>query len=150
MYAKFYNQMEFTINMRKTWENGAPKIQLASGAIIEGPYEILAHFKFLAPIPIDFHKVDSRTQMPRFEFSETDVQPEVSFIKIHKEDVPKEIQEPGEAFDPKSVNWLKVKVSDLELMCSNMGINIDHLADKKPKEKKWELVKLVKAASGIN
>lgn len=48
-------------------------------------------------------------------------------------------------FDPKTVNWVSVKVEQLERACRFLKINTDFLNDKKPKEKKWELVKLVKA-----
>lgn len=47
-------------------------------------------------------------------------------------------------FDPLTVNWLMVKVSQLETKCKKLNIDISFLADKKPKDRKWELVKLVK------
>jgi hypothetical protein len=51
----------------------------------------------------------------------------------------------GLDFDPKEVNWVTVKVDQLERACKYLKINIDFLKDKRPKEKKWELVKLVKS-----
>lgn len=51
----------------------------------------------------------------------------------------------GLDFDPKEVNWVTVKCDQLERACKFLKINTEFLKDKKPKEKKWELVKLVKA-----
>lgn len=50
----------------------------------------------------------------------------------------------GLDFNPHEVNWVTVKVDQLERACKFLNINIDFLKDKKPKQKKWELVKLVK------
>jgi hypothetical protein len=52
-------------------------------------------------------------------------------------------------FDPKTVNWPGVKVADLELAAKILGIKTDHLKETKPKEKKWQLVNLIKNATNV-
>jgi hypothetical protein len=168
--TKFYNRMGFSIKMRKVWEPGSPPIELHSGDIVEGPYNILIQFKFLAPLPFEFHKVESNTQTQNFEFK-TDAPQGLDVAEGHTAELPPVVADDGHTnevapklpetaqtedsdasglpFDPKSVNWLQVKVVDLELACKKLGIDISALSNKKPKEKKWELVKLVKKAVGI-
>jgi hypothetical protein len=149
MIGTFYNKMPFAIKMRKTWEPGAPAIELPSGGLIEGPAEILSQFKLLAPLPSDFCEVDSVTQTQQFSFIDNkDSAPEED--KTHLAQPVKPILD-GAAlpFDPHNVNWLHIKVADLEAACKVLGVDISSLAALKPKQKKWELVKLVKIAVGI-
>ena len=208
MNIRFYNKMDFPINLRKVWEPDAPAITLKAGGIIEGPYDTLSEFYFLAPLTSDFSMVDSMTQNEKMEYKdviinetapleryiipnqnvlsdeykpyvytqsipdpeptlelppepikieekveikelinqnelETDIiQKEIPQIKEVKSEIVEEIN--TVEFDPKSVNWLTVKVDQLERACKALNIDMTSLINKKPKEKKWELVKLIK------
>lgn len=157
MFTKFYNKMPFEIKFRKVWESGTPPVILKSGEIIEGPYDSLIQYAFLAPIPIDFSNVSSSIQNNNMEYTDNlilDV-PNETKLQIYNEKENKleeeKIEQPIEidtsieiGFDPKTVNWLTVKVDQLETACKKLNINIDSLSDKKPKEKKWELVRIIK------
>jgi hypothetical protein len=151
MIGTFYNKVPFSIKMRKTWESGAPAIELPSGGLIDGPVEILSQFKVLAPLPSDFCEVDSVTQTQQFNFVDNkDSTPEATPAST---DSPapevKKADTTNLPFDPHNVNWLHIKVADLEAACRILGIDMAPVAGLKPKDKKWALVKLVKIAAGI-
>lgn len=52
-------------------------------------------------------------------------------------------------FNINEVNWVTVKIDLLERVCKEKSINIDHTNTMKPKDRKWELVRLVKKAYNI-
>lgn len=161
-YSKFYNRMEFTINLRKVWEPGSPAIRVPSGGIVEGPYEKLIHYRFLAPLPFDFHKVDSTTtenfsisqEIPVIKPEDIKIQnaaeqktaePESNEGSLAEQTAPS-----GQLpFDPAKVNWIQVKTAELEVAAKVLGIDLSALKDVPAKKKKWELVSLVKAKLGI-
>lgn len=157
----FFNKMPFEIKFRKIWEPGNPAIVLKPGHVITGPTDLLSQYGFLAPLPFDFHKVDSITMDQEFKYQDKAIENAVPTV-IEIKDNPQEIQ-PTEKqeispsnenvtmpFDPKNVNWLSVKVADLEQACKFLNIDTSALTNVKPKAKKWELVKLVKKAVGMD
>lgn len=171
-YSRFYNRMEFTINLRKVWEPGAPAIRVPSGGIVEGPYDKLIQYRFLAPLPFDFHKVDSTTS-ENFAFKREEfiipqnipiIRPEDIQVK-NCNDVQKEITSQDEQqldnsdqkttstgslpFDPAKVNWIQVKTPELLQAAVALGIDVNSLQETNPKKKKWEIVRLVKAKLGL-
>jgi hypothetical protein len=150
MDGKFYNKMPFTVNFRKTWIPGNPAAAIEPGHIIEGPVEVLSQYHFFAALPFPFHTVDSVTQENRFQVTDNThvtepkiVTTEPVVVRAGEQDISKL------PFDPKNVNWLSVKLADLETACGILNIDISQLAALKPKTKKWELVKLVKKALGL-
>lgn len=186
MSAKYYNKMPFPVKFRKVWETDSPAIELPSGSIIEGPSEYLSSYTFLAPIPFDFHRVESMTQNANFEFRDEMIQQDVPqttepIVEITPAQVAAEVKKvektvgkklkkakdtvvsPTETvietsqqvqsstpttlpFDPKTVNWLSVKIADLEVAAQVLHVDITETNAMKPKERKWELVKLIKKA----
>jgi len=190
MQIRFYNKMEFPVNLRKVWEKDSPAITLKTGEVIQGPYEILTQFPFLSPLMADFSMIDSMTQNNKMEYTDNKVEeiqiPERYRIPMDvKKDEPAAEYEPEPInkqiaetvienhspiikqneketdiiekdivknspeidivdFDPRVVNWLTIKVEQLERACKALNIDMSFLNDKKPKEKKWELVKLIK------
>jgi hypothetical protein len=170
--ARFYNKMPFEIKMRAMWLPNNPPIILQPGGIIEGPYDFLSQYVFLQFIPVDFHRVESIIQGPDYVFKD-ELLPQNNEVRVvtglqvpetitetkqeeqveqKTENQPVEQQTdetlPTELpFDPSTVNWLGVKIEQLETAAKVLKINISHLKDVKPKEKKWALVKLVKDAT---
>jgi hypothetical protein len=150
MIGKYFNKMPFSIKMKKVWEPGAPAIEIQPGEIIEGPAEILSQFKILSPMPSDFCEVESITQTQSFEFTEeTKAEDIVITSQPDTTTPPQEGTTSPLPFDPHKVNWLHIKVADLEAACKILGVDTTPVNELKPKQKKWELVKLVKTACGI-
>ncbi len=177
MDAKFYNRMEFPVNFRKIWITGSPAVKLQSGEIVEGPYEMLSQYRFLAPVPFDFHKVESVTQMQNFEFTDHTVpvnqsEPviisapmELTSVNEYVQPMPAVGHTPESAeivvdssqanattlpFDPKTVSWFSVKVDELKQAATALKIDISSLNGLPPKKVKWELVRLIKKATNIS
>lgn len=159
--AKFFNKMQFEVKFRKYWLSGNPACTLNCGEVIEGPYDILSTMPFLQHIPLNFSEVDSITfgnnYIPKVDdsISEKYSNKKVEYTKIESntnivdasEQIESSPQEESTAteFDPSNVNWLQIKVSQLETICKINNIDISKLEGLKPKDKKWELVKLVKS-----
>jgi hypothetical protein len=152
MIGTFYNKMPFSIKMRKTWEAGAPAIELLSGGLIEGPVEILSQFKVLAPLPSDFCEVDSVTQTQQFSFVDNKETPvESNKLDEAPASTPKPVADLTKLpFNPHDAKWLYIKVSELEEACRILGVDMAPVSTLKPKDKKWALVKLVKIAVGMD
>lgn len=174
-YSKYYNKMPFPVRFRKSWEAGNPAVELQSGNIIEGPAEMLSQYNFLAPLPFEFHKIESITQDAAFTFIDekiVDIQttePELVTKKEEpaKEEPAKEETPPQSSladetppqdnqtkidempFDIKTVNWLAVKIEELEKACAFYKIDTTTTHGMNKKDKKWALVKLVKNAAGM-
>lgn len=169
-FAKFYNKMPFEIKMRAMWMKGNPPIVLAPGATIEGPYDLLAQYTFLQMIPIDFHRVESVIQGPNYEYKD-ELLPVNNNVQIingptgEQDTVEKQIEKVEQTaetaqlqqqtevpavtampFDPKTANWLSIKVEELLAAARFLNIDVSSVNTLKPKEKKWALVKMVKAA----
>jgi hypothetical protein len=70
MNGKYFNKMPFDVSLRKTWLPEAPSAKLKPGEQVEGPMDLLSKYYFLSPVPFDFHKVDSITQAPNFEYTD--------------------------------------------------------------------------------
>lgn len=154
MDAKFYNKMPFTVNFRKIWIPGNPAVALEPGHIIEGPENILRQYHFFAPLPFPFHTVDSVTQENRFQQTDNTAPTEPKIVTDGQSPVEPTIVIAGEQemanlpFDINNVNWLNIKITDLELACSVLNIDISNYASIPAKKRKWELVKMIKKATG--
>lgn len=169
--ATFYNKMPFEVKMRRIWLKDNPPIVIPPGGQIEGPYDLLSQYTFLAVIQMDFSRVESIIQGPNYEYRDELLEPNNNIRvvsgpdRIDQSEVEKNIEEVESTKREDTVenetkteeidveidinnppNWLSVKVEQLIKMAKELNINIDHTANMKPKDKKWELVKLVKAA----
>lgn len=169
--AKFYNKMPFEIKMRKIWLPKSPPVIIPPGGIIEGPYDLLSEYQFLQLIPVDFHRVESMTQNNKFEYKD-ELLPENNNLIIKHGTVvqveqTQEMKEPEKInetkielkeqilnitsnempFDVNTVNWLTVKIDQLEQAAKCLNIDISNIKELKPKERKWALVKVVKDAT---
>jgi hypothetical protein len=166
--ATFYNKMPFEIKMRKIWVTDNPPVRIPPGGTIVGPYDLLSQYTFLAPLHVDFSRVETVIQGSNFEYRDELLEPnkEIKVISgpetaeveknikevesnnkkevITEDATPEESSEDVEIDINNPPNWLSVKVKQLVKMAETMGINISHTANMKPKDKKWELVKLVK------
>lgn len=165
--ATFYNKMPFEIKMRKIWVSGCPPVRIPPGGTIVGPYDLLSQYTFLAPIHVDFSRVETVIQGTNFEYRDELLSPnndikvvtgpdaiqiEQNMKEVEQNNKKEEVIEKQPEEDEEDVvidinnppNWLSVKVKQLVKMSEAMNINIDHTAHMKPKDKKWELVKLVK------
>ena len=169
MDGKYFNHLPHEVKFRKVWEPGAPPVRLAPGATIEGPVQYLANYPFLTAMPFPFHTVESETQQQNFSFKDMSVGQKTEPVIISG--LPEQKTEPtipaepaveptvvvaGEQdltklpFDPKTVNWIMVKVSELELAAKVLNIPIATINSMKPKDKKWALVKEIKKALGMD
>lgn len=168
--ATFYNKMPFEVKMRRIWLKDNPPIVIPPGGQIEGPYDLLSQYTFLAVIQMDFSRVESIIQGPNYEYRDELLEPNNNIKvvsgpdKIDHEEVEKNIEEVESTKrdaieeEPKTEeieveidinnppNWLSVKVEQLIKMAKELNVDTAHTANMKPKDKKWELVKLVKAA----
>lgn len=163
----FYNKMPFEIKMRKIWLLNSPPVRLPPGGTISGPYELLSQYTFLAPLHVDFSRVETVIQGTNFEYRDELLEPnkeikvvtgpeavkiEENIKEVETNNTKEEVEKEEQTQEDEDVvidlnnppNWLSVKVKQLVKMAETMGIKIDHTAHMKPKDKKWELVKLVK------
>lgn len=175
--AKFYNKMDFPIKFRRVWELNSPPVELQPGGIVEGPFDILSQFSFLGQVPFDFHLVSSET-FSNGKFADIKITQQVEPIiitspfaknqpiKERHEPTPgavttyKEYEEPQITvatedikkqlpFNPETVNYITLKNADLEKAAEILNIDISYTSEMKPKDKKWELIRLVKKSLGI-
>lgn len=166
MHVKYYNKMPFPVKFRKIWVDGNPAVELQSGEPIDGPDDILSQYSFLARIPVDFHLVNTTiqdslniykdellkdtnasnfhiiTESKKEEIDDTVIVSEP--IVENKEESDVETEQNIDNFDIKNVNWLSIKVDFMEKLAIKHNINIDHTKALKPKDRRWELVKLLK------
>lgn len=165
--AKFFNCVDFPVNFRMIWLPGNPAVQLEPGQIIEGPFEKLITYNFLRPIQQQNINPNLSTQDNQGKYLDESVQKDVEeqarLAEKHREtfvnttppadtapssdqsvvDGWENLQLP---FDPMNCNWIKVKATELEEAAKILGITVDENIP--PKKKKWELVRLIKAAVG--
>jgi hypothetical protein len=177
MDARFFNKMPFPVSLRKAWLPGAPALRLQPGETVDGPYDILFQFKFLAPMPFDFHKVEGITQNATFEYTDKKFEPSVNEPQIISaplkfEGVKEKYQEmpvvhhpQPEAvqpiiianeetiktlpFDPKTVDWMSIKTDELKKAAEILGIDLKALENVPLKKLKWDLIKMIKKSTNV-
>lgn len=164
---KFYNNTQTPINLRKVWEPGAPKLTLNPGQFIEGPYEYLSTMPFLSQI-MDYDDISS--EIPTFansivgsyeQYYTEETKSETSLVFGNKDEESEE-DEPDvkvgeivvapsnkfsvETFDPKTAKWATITIDALLELCKYKNIDLSSAQSLKGAAKRFELVKLVKAA----
>jgi hypothetical protein len=166
--SKYFNKMDFVVRFRKIWELNSPAVALQPGEQIEGPDDFLSQFSFLSKVPFDFHLVNAETDYTKIKFDivqgnevtlVTNKNIEVKTdkkIELQKQEenesiikVTKDIDISALPFDPKTVNWLTIKLEEIENACKYLNIDISTYAELNNKQKKWELIKQIKNALGI-
>jgi len=174
-YATFYNIMDYSVNLRKIWEKGSPPVQILPGGTIEGPHHMLITFEFLRPVAFDFHRIPSMTQNNNFQFQDIRLEDtnkhEFKIIsqsdphnvadqidEIYKEPTVKEenpsappaISSGELPFDLATVNWVKITMEELKQSVKILKIQVPaNVESMNAKTQKWELIKLVKKALGV-
>jgi hypothetical protein len=109
--ATFYNKMPFEVKMRKIWVKDNPPVIIPPGGTIEGPYDLLSQYTFLAVIQMDFSRVESIIQGPNYEYRDELLEPNNTIHVVSGPDKveSKEVEQNIEEVETKNAEEQKVE-----------------------------------------
>lgn len=158
-WGEYFNPMDFHLNFRCLWLPNNPSVRIEPGGKIYGPHKYLSNYRFLMPVPMKMYKVSSITVDQDGSYTDVDENDD-EVIVINENDVVEEIKDENNEnkisedditklpFDinEKEINWLQYKTDDFVEFANILHIDISHI--KPGRQKRWEILKLIKKAIG--
>lgn len=155
-WGEYFNPMPFKLNFRRLWLPGNPPIEIPPKGRIVGPHKYLSNYRFLQPVPINMYKVSSITVDQ--DGSHQDIGEDEEVIVINDTDVVEVVDESAPLasesqieklpFDVNQtdINWLQYKTDEFVKFAEILNIDISHIQP--GRQKRWEILKLIKKALG--